>query len=146
MKFEPFRVDVERQGNALVVRPVGELDLATVEELGRVIEEAGTAPLLVLDLSELEFLDTSGMRFLLKMQADSFSLGRELKLVRGPEEVHRLFTVAGFADRLPLEDSVQSALVSHRRCLRRRCSSRTPFTASSTRFPMRSRSKDTTAP
>ena len=112
MKLEPFRVEVERQGKALVVRPVGELDLATVADLGRAIEEAGTAPLLVLDLSALEFLDTSGMRFLLKMQADSFSLGRELKLVRGPKEVQRLFAVAGFADRLPLEDSVQAA-VSH---------------------------------
>ena len=110
MKLEPFRVDVERQGEAVVVRPVGELDLATVAELDRVIEGAGTGPLLVLDLSELEFLDTSGMRFLLKMQADCFALDRELKLVQGPREVQRLFTVAGLADRLPLEESVEAAL------------------------------------
>jgi anti-anti-sigma factor len=112
MKIEPFRVEVERQGEALVVRPVGELDLATVSELDRAIGDAGAAPLLVLDLSGLEFLDTSGMRFLLKTQADSFALDRELKLVRGQREVQRLFAVAGFADRLQVEDTVEAALGS----------------------------------
>ena len=29
MELQPFRVEVERRGTALVVRPVGELDLAT---------------------------------------------------------------------------------------------------------------------
>lgn len=112
MNYEPFRVEVERRDAALVVRPVGELDLGTVEELGRVIDEAGSAPLLVLDLSALEFLDTSGMRFLLKTQADSFARDHELKFVQATPEVQRLFTVAGFADRLPLEESVEAALAN----------------------------------
>lgn len=112
MRLEPFQVELERQGKALVVRPVGELDLATVDELDRVIEEAGPASLLVLDLSSLEFLDTSGLRFLLKKQADCYALGQEMKLVRGSQEVQRLFSVAGFADRLPLEDSVEAALAN----------------------------------
>lgn len=112
MKLEPFRVELERQGEALVVRPVGELDLATVDELQRVIDQAGAAPLLVLDLSALEFLDTSGMRFLLKTHADCLGGGREMRMVRGPQEVQRLFAVAGFTDRLPLEDSVDAALAN----------------------------------
>ena len=110
MMFEPFRVEVERQGRALVARPVGELDLATVDELERAIDEAEAAPLLVLDLSALEFLDTSGMRFLLKKQADCHASGRELRFVRGPREIERLFAVAGFTDRLPIEDTVDAAL------------------------------------
>ena len=112
MRFEPFRVEVERRDAGLVVRPVGELDLATVDELNRVIDDAGTTPLLVLDLSELQFLDTSGLRFLLKKQADFAGAGSELKLVRGTGEVQRLFTIAGFTDRLPLEESVDTALAS----------------------------------
>jgi len=110
MELQPFRVEVERRGTALVVRPVGELDLATVEELDRAIDEAGPTPLLVLDLTGLEFLDTSGLRFLLKMQADLAAADSELKLARGSQEVDRLLTVSGFADRLPLEDSVDAAL------------------------------------
>lgn len=112
MELQPFRVEVERRGTALVVRPAGELDLATVDELRLVIDEAGPTPALVVDLTELEFLDTSGLRFLLKMQADAAAAGSELKLVRGSSEVERLLTVAGFADRLPLEDSLDAALAS----------------------------------
>ena len=108
--MEPFRAEVERHDSALVVRPIGELDLATVEELDRAIQGGETAPLLVLDLSDLEFLDTSGMRFLLKTQADCLAQGTEMKLVKGSREVQRLFSVAGFADRLPLEDSLEAAL------------------------------------
>ena len=110
MRIEPFRVEVERRDEALVVRPVGELDLATVEELSRVIEDAGETSLLVLDLTALEFLDTSGLRFLLKKQADCTEAGTELRLVGGSGEVQRLLAVAGFADRLPLEDSVSTAI------------------------------------
>src|SRR5687768_17295855 len=99
MRPESFRVELDRQEKALVVRPVGELDLATVSELERAIGDAEPAPLLVLDLSVLEFLDTSGMRFLLKTQADCLAAGRGMRLVRGPREVQRLFDVAGFTDR-----------------------------------------------
>ena len=110
MRPESFRVELDREGEALVVRPVGELDLATVSELERAIGDADPAPLLVLDLSALEFLDTSGMRFLLKTQSDCLAAGRGMRLVRGPREVQRLFDVAGFTDRLPLDDSVEAAL------------------------------------
>ena len=112
MELQPFRVEVERRGTALVVRPAGELDLATVEELDSVLENVGPTRILVFDLTELEFLDTSGLRFLLKLQADFAAAGSELKLVRGSKEVERLLTVAGFADRLPLEDSVDAALAN----------------------------------
>lgn len=110
MKVQPFRVEVERRGPALIVRPIGELDLATVDELDHAVVEAGRAPALVIDLSELEFLDTSGMRFLLRAQAECESDGCELTFVRGTPEVERLFSVAGFADRLPFEDTLDAAL------------------------------------
>ena len=112
MEVQPFRVEVERRGPVVVVRPVGELDLATVDELDHAVAEAGRAPRLVLDLSELEFLDTSGMRFLLKKQAECAADGCDLNLVKGSREVERLFAVAGFADRLPFVDTVEEALPS----------------------------------
>jgi anti-anti-sigma factor len=108
---EPFAVAVRRHQQALVVTPSGELDLATVDDLDAVIADAiDDAQHLVLDLSELEFIDTSGLRCILSQQAESERRGRRFTLVAGSPEIQRLFDVAGVADRLPFVATVDAAL------------------------------------
>jgi anti-anti-sigma factor len=102
---EPFRVEVEVRGETSVIRPIGELDLATVEELARAVD-AARGRRLVLDLSALEFIDTSGMRLILAEESDR----GDLTLVRGSRNVQRLFEIAGVVDRLPFADSLDAAL------------------------------------
>lgn len=84
----------------------GELDLSTTqqleEELRRV--EAASPAAVVLDLRGLRFLDSTGLRLIISADARARQNGRELILVRGPETVHRVFTITRLDERLQLVD------------------------------------------
>ena len=107
----PFSVDVQRRGDALVLTPSGELDLATVPAVDAILEAEEPAPAhVVLDLSSLAFIDTSGMRLVLAQQAACERAGRRLTLVEGSPAVQRLFALAGVQDRLPFASDLEAAL------------------------------------
>jgi anti-anti-sigma factor len=85
------------------VRFAGELDLATVEEAREVVAQARRRQpgLLRLDLSELTFLDSSGLHLVLQVHAACRAEGRELEIVPGPRNVQRVFDLAGVLEILP---------------------------------------------
>jgi anti-anti-sigma factor len=93
------------------IRLTGELDISTAEGLERrlaELEEAGPQTI-VLDLSDLAFMDSTGLRLIvtadLRMRAD----GRRLRLVRGPEAVQRVFRLALLEERLSFLDDDEPA-------------------------------------
>ena len=86
-EFEPFRVDVEPERDSVRVAPVGELDIATVEKL-------------VLDLRGVRFLDSTGLRLVLELDAAAKEASQELMLIRGSNVVQRIFEVTQVAERL----------------------------------------------
>src|SRR5215217_3145560 len=109
-----FAVSADAMGSAYVVTPLGELDLGTVDELdATVAARPDTCPRLVLDLSGLTFFDTSGMRLVVETLQDAQRSGISLALVRGTEDVQRLFALAGMHDRLPFFDDLEAALAEH---------------------------------
>lgn len=63
-------LEFERAGSVLVVRAEGELDLANVDDLQRVIKQhvAGDVSAVVIDLSRVGFLDSSGVEMLFRLQ------------------------------------------------------------------------------
>ena len=89
-------------GDACVVTPTGELDMDTGdlldEELAKA--EASGARRIVLDLSELTFMATSGMRLVLRADARSRADSNRLRLVRGSRRVQRVFQLAGMESQL----------------------------------------------
>ena len=106
-----FAVDAEPVGDAYVVAAAGELDLGTVGHLRSAL--AARPPechRLVLDLSGLTFFDTSGMRLVVETLQDVHERAVEFAIVRGPEDVQRLFALAGMEDRLPFFDDRDEAL------------------------------------
>ena len=56
-----FSVKVHRYGATAVVTPCGEVDLATVCALRVALDKAGRCAVLVLDLREMSFMDSSGV-------------------------------------------------------------------------------------
>ena len=80
----------------------GELDLSTVQQLEREVATSvdGSAGLVVLDLRELGFLDSAGLRILLRLQQRVTGAGGDLVLVKGPRRVHRVFELTGAEDEL----------------------------------------------
>lgn len=105
-KLGSLVVRSERQGDAHVVELAGELDLDGAprleEELLRV--EATDAASIVVDLGELEFIDSSGIRLLL-MAAERSNANGRFCLLRGPKQVQRVFELTDLVDRLPFVDA-----------------------------------------
>jgi anti-anti-sigma factor len=88
----------------------GELDLSSAgklqEELKRV--EAGAPPVLVLDLSKLVFLDSTGLRCLVTADERARAQGRRVVIVRGPDPVQRVFSITRLEERLEMVDDASA--------------------------------------
>jgi anti-anti-sigma factor len=94
---EAFSVRTEHHGDAAVVVPTGELDLATAPALEEALGLAfggGTARV-VLDLRELEFIDSSGLRTLLTARRQAETAGAQFSLVAGHRGLERTLEIAG---------------------------------------------------
>jgi anti-sigma B factor antagonist len=108
-------VDAQMQ-NAPAVAVRGEVDVVAAPALelaldGAIRESAGA---FVLDLREVEFLDSSGLRLILRARALLAREDRALAIVCPLGPVRRLFTETGIADLLYLYTSpeeVATALV-----------------------------------
>jgi anti-anti-sigma factor len=84
----------------------GELDMAGSPELAAVISgiSAHEKRIVVIDLSNLTFIDSSGLHALLRAHQDCRARGHELRVIPGPEKVHRLFEITGMNEALPFTD------------------------------------------
>jgi anti-sigma B factor antagonist len=93
---EAFSVRTEQRGAATVVVPHGELDLATAPALELALDSAlGSAPRVVLDLRELDFIDSSGLRTLLTARKRAEEGGADFSLVAGDMALERTLEIAG---------------------------------------------------
>ena len=101
-----FQVNVTEQDQIVSLSLVGELDLATANrlesELRRV--EGGRPPVLVIDMRELSFIDSTGLRLIIGANARAREDGRRMALVAGPESVHKVFQLALLEKRLDFVD------------------------------------------
>jgi anti-sigma B factor antagonist len=96
-----LRVDVESDADVARVEFDGELDLATVGIAEEAMQRTNEAETLVLDLRNLTFLDSSGLRLIL-MCAERES--PRVFVVRGSAQVSRVFELTGAGERLNLID------------------------------------------
>lgn len=101
-----LRMRSERKGDEQVIGLFGELDLASAdrveEELLRI--ESSDVRSIVLDLSGLEFMDSTGVRLILAADARSRDDGKRLLLRRGPPSVQRVLQISGVEQMLPFTD------------------------------------------
>ncbi len=102
---EPFRVDVQPERDIIRVVPVGELDLATAPVLERELHELRDSgfPHVVLDMHELSFIDSSGIRVVLAEHHHARTSDRTFSLVGVPPVIHRALEVCGLLAHLNLE-------------------------------------------
>jgi anti-sigma B factor antagonist len=110
---EHLRIDVRSGTDRVVLELHGELDLLGAPQLDQEIEkvEQGAPPILVLDLEDLQFVDSAGLRVILIAHQRTQQQGRELALTRGTEQVQRLFTIAGVGEHLRIIASADELLV-----------------------------------
>lgn len=94
------------EGRAAMVALEGEIDLASVAVAERRIADAerDDPAELVIDVRNVTFMDSSGLRVLLAAHQRAQESGRGFALLRGSESVDRLLKVTGLAGRLRLLD------------------------------------------
>ena len=102
---DAFDVGLRREPGRLVLRPRGELDIATVQRLRDALAQREGDEGVVLDLRDLGFLDTSGLQIVVEISRRARADGFELTLVRGGRGVQRVFEIAGLTEMLPFADS-----------------------------------------
>ena len=104
--MEILEVRTEDRNGLVHVALVGELDLSTVakvqEELRKI--EEGEPPTLVMDLSKLTFLDSTGLRCIITADERARESGRRMVIVRGPDPVQRVFAITRLEERLEMVD------------------------------------------
>jgi len=101
MESEPesFRCEVARDGDVARITLAGELDLSTTPEVEPALRVNGVRQR-VLDLSDLTFMDSSGMRLILAAHVAARRDGVILEIVPGPPSVQRVFQICGVEDEL----------------------------------------------
>lgn len=102
-----FALRSERTDAGECVRLLGEMDLSVIGSVDREMRraEATDADRIVLDLDELDFLDASGVRLLLHLNARSRSNGCRLSITRARStQVQRVIELTGVGDVLPFTD------------------------------------------
>ena len=109
--MEILDVTTEDRDGLVHMALVGELDLSSVakvqEELRRI--EADAPATLVLDLSKLSFLDSTGLRCIVTADERARAEGRRIVIVRGPDAVQRVFAITRLEERLEIVDDAPAA-------------------------------------
>jgi anti-anti-sigma factor len=100
---EPFEVQDLVSGDAHTLVLSGELNVAEGDELEAAIVSCANAARLRLDLSELTFMDSTGLTLVLLADALCRAPGIVFSLVPGPTQVQRIFETAGLLGQLPFE-------------------------------------------
>jgi anti-sigma B factor antagonist len=101
-----FEIKIERRDDATVLRVIGEVDLATAPLLDEKLR-ATTAGTVIVDLDQVAFMDSSGLRVLVEHTRGREN-GGQLLVTRGSPQVHRLFEVSGVLPHLQFAPSAES--------------------------------------
>ena len=96
-------IEIKRNAEETIIKLAGRLDTTTAPALDKTINEdiAGTKNL-VLDVKELEYISSAGLRVLLGAQKKMQKIG-SMKVTNVREEVMEVFEMTGFADILVIE-------------------------------------------
>lgn len=96
----------EQEDGRVTLRLEGELDIGSADRMERAMleQESEGCRELVLDLQELRFIDSTGLRLIISADARAREGGWGFAIIPGPERVHRVFRIAGLEDRLPFTE------------------------------------------
>ena len=114
-------VDVDERDGATVLVVGGELDLGSSPRLRDTAVRRLLAGdrVLVLDLSGLEFLDSTGLGVVVAILKRARTLGTDLRLVITRERVRLPFAVTGVDGLVPIHDDVDAAVAAGTEAVRR---------------------------
>jgi len=101
-----FEVKIEERPGELVVRISGDLDLAAFDEANELLANAQSDGYndVRIDLRDLQFIDSTGIRLLLLAQRRAEQRGEGFCIVKGNEHIQQVFALTDLDRRLPFCD------------------------------------------
>jgi anti-sigma B factor antagonist len=108
----PFEIRSSFTPDALIVSVTGEIDMGTAPRLAEAFDGASErTKLVVVDLTDVSFVDSSGLNALLQSQRALAERGSTLRIVAPTTSVvRRVFEIANLTDPLNVVDSRDDAL------------------------------------
>jgi anti-anti-sigma factor len=108
-------LEVEKRGELVIARVTGELDLAGAPRIEESVREAvpTSARALVIDFSDLDFIDSSGVAMLFSLARRLGGRRQQLHVVApdgGP--VARVLEIVEFGQAAPVHEDQESALAA----------------------------------
>ena len=105
---DPALLKFENENGSVLVSLCGEVDLSNAESLKAGIERATAgADRVVVDLSAVEFLDSSGLRLLKQLSVDASGADVTFVVVAPPNSIARsVLDITSMSDELAVQDSL----------------------------------------
>ena len=100
MRPDDLGVDISYVDGVAVATIRGELDMHTARTLLASLDEVGADQPVVVDMAELEFMDSSGLSLLLVQQARRRKSGGSLQISNPSAAVRRVVAIAGLGELL----------------------------------------------
>ena len=105
-----FDLETETEGSSALIRIRGDLDLQVVDQVTDALTriESEEPELLVIDLSRLTFMDSSGMGTVAAAHIRASEAGRRFAIVRPPAGVRQAFDRTGLNEVIKVTDDLAS--------------------------------------
>ena len=110
----PFAIRSETEESASIVSVQGELDLATTPQLENALVAAENDPGtdVVLDLCEVEFIDSTAVRALVLSAERLNEQGNELQVACGPGAVRHVFELTVLTAKVGMHENREDAVAA----------------------------------
>jgi anti-anti-sigma factor len=107
----PFEIRIEPCGKAVLVHVAGEFDLSSREKFEAGLSDVISAkPVeLILDLRDVLFIDSTGLRLVLEAWSESRRAGFDFAVLQGNGQVERIFRETGLDETIPIVPGIPSA-------------------------------------
>lgn len=108
-------VQLSGSGSTVTARLTGEIDLSNAPSIGQAIARGihHDAEVLILDLTELEYLDSAGIQLIYQLREQLRARAQDLILVLGPDSpAADALRLAGITSRLRITQTLDEARAS----------------------------------
>ena len=108
-----FELSASERDGAVVIRLVGDLDIVTSRQLDDTLADLrASSDRVVLDLSAVDFMDTSSLAVIVGHWKGMAAGGGWLALAGARFQYTRTLWITGLADRIPMYDTVELAIAA----------------------------------
>ena len=105
-----LEINILDEGSHKVCRPVGELDAYTVPQFREALAELASTPRLLIDLSEVPFMDSAGLGALIGGIRRAREAEGEVSVACARPTLTRLLHTTGFDRIVPVTETLEDAV------------------------------------